>query len=675
MPRQSMPREAPESDPMLQLIGPTDTPEYDAARDLAERIGVAWADIATNPQHQMTIVAAAKCYGQPVCDIDMLVFYHTNTPYPLPAQPGDYRTVHVASLCLVIEVKEHLPEQVRFVGTQTEVQYHTRWHNVSEQNYKQRFAVKGFLEEQSIAPPFIISLIWLRNVPEAHIPNSLHNLIGQDTTWESILHRVRRHMRPKMHAAVRTLCISAGNELPRVVNLFSTTRKPQPTDIERTKLKAMTHLYTAAESGQVPAYVTNLGTQLLIIQGRGGTGKTATLLRLAHMLYEHRHARVLILTYNRALVADIRRLLALLGVRDGIAQQSIAVQTAHSYFYQLLRGFGILNPQRSDFLDNYDTYKQTLQRRLAACQQPCQIESLIEKNNTAFSWDFIFIDEAQDWPTDERDILYSIYDYHRFVIADGRDQLTRGYRRCEWAEHVHPSQRQIVTLRKSLRLKAGVCNVVNAVAEQGGLHDWVVDPFGTEQGRVVVLHGYYKQHRHLHNELVRDHTMQGRSPIDMLVCVPPRLVRRNRDKVGSMVAQTLHDWGMYTWDATNPQVTNTYPIDPEQVRIVQYDSCRGLEGWTVVHLGLDDLYDYKVNSFVPTHEDMATPSFDHARAAHDYAMRWLMIPLTRGIHTLVIQVSPLTPLTHPVVATLRAVAERFPNLVEWHSAESTVIPS
>ncbi len=646
---------------MLNIIGSTSTPEYQAANDLASRINAAWPDIASSSQHQLTLVATAKCYGQPVCDIDLLVLFHTTTPYQLPPAPGDTRPLYLGSLCMVIEIKDHSPNRVRVVGTNVEVQYHDRWHNVSEQNFKQRFAVKGFLETQEIKPPFIVNLIWLRNVPETRLPPLPHNLIGQDASWNTILERFRLHTRPFWNTRAKKLQSNAGGDMPNAIRVFSETRKLQSTDIENTKIKGVIRAGTL--TGQVPAYVAKLGSQLLIIQGRGGTGKTATLLKLAHVLYEHRKARVLILTYNRALVADIRRLLALMDVRDGVAQQSIAVQTAHSFFYQLMQGFGILPDQCNDFIERYNDYKMSLEMLLSA--HSASVRELIQENNTAFSWDFIFIDEAQDWPADERNILFAAYPYYSFVIADGGDQLTRGSVRCNWAENVPTEQRQIVSLRKSLRLKAGVCRFANAFATEVGLQDWVVEPFGSEQGRIIIIQGNYTDQRDLHNLLLRDLANQGRTQIDMLFCVPPRLVKRSNGTTESVVAKTFQKWGLQTWDATNPNITNQYPIDTSQVRIVQYDSCRGLEAWTVVHLSFDDLYDYKRNSFVPSETEKSDIFFDQAKAAHDYAMRWLMIPLTRGMHTLVLQLSPSINADHPVIAALQAVSTSHPGLIEW----------
>lgn len=413
---------------MLQLTGPQETPEYQAAQQLARCIIAAWPDIATSPDQQMTLAAAAKCYGQQVCDVDLLLFFQTNKPITLSPTPGERQPVALASCCLAIEVKDHSANDVRFVGPLVEVRYHQRWHAVSEQSYRQRFAVKGYLEAQSIKSPFIVNLIWLRNVSAAQFPPPPHNLIGQDVTWDAILQQIRQHMKPFPHQQSQTLRIQSGGDIAKAAMAFTEVRHPRSTAIEQSKIKGLVD--TTAKADQMPAYVTKLGSQLLMFQGRGGTGKTATLLKLAHVLYTHRQARVLILTYNRVLASEMRRLLALLGVRDGVAQQSIQVQTVYSFLYHLADGFGILPNPCDDFLQRYDEYKMALEMLLSA--HTGSIADIVQTNNTTFSWDVICIDEAQDWPVDERNILYTVYDYRQFVIADGGDQVTRGHTRCNW---------------------------------------------------------------------------------------------------------------------------------------------------------------------------------------------------------------------------------------------------
>jgi hypothetical protein len=75
---------------------------------------------------------------------------------------------------------------------------------------------------------------------------------------------------------------------------------------------------------------------------------------------------------------------------------------------------------------------------------------------------------------------------------------------------------------------------------------------------------------------------------------------------------------------------------------------------------LDDFFEYKQNSWPIS----GAPVRDDERHAFLHAARWLMIPLTRAIDTLVIQVSSRST---PLKAILRKVADTSPDYVEWHT--------
>ena len=105
-----------------------------------------------------------------------------------------------------------------------------------------------------------------------------------------------------------------------------------------------------------------------------------------------------------------------------------------------------------------------------------------------------------------------------------------------------------------------------------------------------------------------------------------------------------------------------YPTDREELRFVQYDSCRGLEGWTTINYDLDLLWDYKVRqrlSECHAHDPLMESREEEAER---HAARWIMIPLTRAIDTLVINLSSVPGPLHSV---LWRAAKNRPDFVEW----------
>ena len=110
------------------------------------------------------------------------------------------------------------------------------------------------------------------------------------------------------------------------------TRRIQPTALDRSRCEQITKKLIDDQQ-----YAKKLGAQMLIFRGRAGSGKTIRLLRLASDLYK-RGNRVLFLTYNQALVADIRRLFSILHLEDSLDSRSgISVRTAHSFLKSILQ--------------------------------------------------------------------------------------------------------------------------------------------------------------------------------------------------------------------------------------------------------------------------------------------------------------------------------------------------
>ncbi|HEY0771869.1 MAG TPA: DNA/RNA helicase domain-containing protein [Sphingobacteriaceae bacterium] len=632
---------------MIAVLGPEHTTESAAAEHLQELIGTAWPSVAKSNQHSVQIVGSAKCYGQKRKDIDILVFANLGNPFSIGT--FNQKQISIQSFCLTIEVKSHAPQDIQFEGNKVYVKYKNGWEDASEQSEEQQVSLRSYLASLNLKAPYVTNLIWLLHVPESEIPQGNHNIIGSDATWEAFLHRIWSLRRSYLESKGQFVIRDQTNDLIRATEVF--TKKLTPSRLDRRKMEIISQ--KALRDQQ---YKEKIGRQLLIYRGRGGTGKTVQLLRVAHDLYREMDAKVLILTYNKALVSDIRRVLALMNISDDIARPSIIIQTVHQFLYSLFERLRIIPSPCLDFLAQYEQYKAEA-LELVGAAQPKEIEH----------WDYVFIDEAQDWPTDERDILFAVYDYRQFVLADGVDQLVRTQKHIDWRERVERKDTQVISLRKGLRLKEGLCVFAQTFARHLGLGEWNIEPDqNVHGGRVVILEGLYAEDRTLHDSILGRHLADGNAPVDMLFCVPPDLVRP--DKKYSYVGKKLRQWDFAVWDGVDPQARESYPTSLEQVRIVQYDSCRGLEGWTVVSLGFDKLYDYKLRKYEPKAEEVGQLFFDREKAAHNFAATWLMIPLTRAIDTLVIQLSHED---HYVKDVLREVAKECGGIVEWRKVEAT----
>lgn len=198
--------------------------------------------------------------------------------------------------------------------------------------------------------------------------------------------------------------------LASAANLF--TKTVVPTRLDRVRMELVNK-----RAANLSELLDAAGNKLLILRGRGGTGKTIRLLQLARRLSEERGARVLMLTYNRALVADIRRLLTILGISDDISSGTVQVQTLHSFLHAVLCGLGVIDHEYPAFLEKYEELKENALNFLReGAVSSADIEALTRSKKEAFLWDNIFVDEGQDWPENERDLLFRLYPFHNVVV-------------------------------------------------------------------------------------------------------------------------------------------------------------------------------------------------------------------------------------------------------------------
>lgn len=657
---------------MIRILGSTEGHESDAARDLRRLIVESWPHADTDDSIAIQIIAGVKCHGQKRRDLDLVLLLAADEPIffrPFlditwnEGPPFRPKQASVESLCVVIELKEQDASGVRFTGAgRVDVRYfqagHEYWSSATDQNEEQKYSLIGYLQHHGITSPYVSNLLWLKQLANKQMPSRPHNILGGNSTWEMFLNVLLQLDRRRSSDGGWTLSArkaDAPHRFDAVVRLL--TRTLQPTGLDRLRMDRITQAAVQND------WSDSLGTRQLIFRGRGGSGKTMLLLQLAWKAFEERNQRILVLTYNKALAADLRRLLTLLGVPDDIGARSIQIQTVHSFVYALLKGLRYLSDSEDSFLERYEQIKNEVLAMLhnEAITQG-DIASLLTQQPQAFRWDFIFIDEAQDWPENERDLLRHFYPTERFILADGVDQLVRG-KECDWHGSLPAGCSRTIYLPTCLRMKSALARFANDVALLLGLSNWKVSPNPeTPGGRVILIEGDYFQDRALHEELVGSAIAAGNQPVDMIGCMPPMLVVREEASgtVASVPAQRIREWGFEVWDGAVGDIRNTYAVSPQELRVVQYDSCRGLEGWVALLWGLDDFFEYKQNSWPIS----GAPVRDDERHAFLHAARWLMIPLTRAIDTLVIQVSSRST---PLKAILRKVADTSPDYVEWHT--------
>ncbi|NWF48133.1 AAA family ATPase [Hydrogenophaga sp. D2P1] len=642
---------------MIKIIGAEGSDEYAAAEKVKEEFEK-FLDPINCRKSDIRIVVSAKTYGEKRQDIDLVVAGFLSTRVEIPKSRTVTSQVFVKSFFLTIEVKNHRFNSIQFSGPKVFVRYKDRREDASEQAEEQKYSALEYIRKHRIEVPYILSILMLNNVPKSHLPSQRHNIIAGDFDLQDILEIIYIAQERRLSSGNKVFQAFRQDEASaylQVVDLFC--KKLELTQLDRKRIEI-----TTKKSFDQKFARENLGKQLLVIRGAGGTGKTVTLLQLAQYVYQELNAKALILTYNLALVSDIRRLMALIGMSDDIATAKVAVSTVHSFVYKILDIAGMAPGKDNQFLHNYADLKASLLSAIGAMDK-----SELEP------WDYIFIDEGQDWPEDERDIVFNLYGIPNVVVAEGRSQLVRSRSLCDWTTFRSlPLKYESVTYTRSLRMKHDQCKYVIKLIDALGLTDWKISPnveiFG---GRVIIAIGDLSVDQKLIDSVISSAKRDGNKEVDLFVCVPPSFVEKRsirrlnrfngREELFvekfSPLGDTLRDYGYAVWDGVDEEERQSFPTNVHQLRLVQYDSCRGLEGWAVINFAIDELYDYKKENFEPTPLEKSDFLFDHDASADNFAKKWLAIPMTRAIDTLVLNVKDPS---HWLVDVLIAAADGSP---------------
>jgi len=209
-------------------------------------------------------------------------------------------------------------------------------------------------------------------------------------------------------------------------------------------------------------------------------------------------------------------------------------------------------------------------------------------------------------------------------------------------------------------MKSNLARFANFMADQLGLSDWIVEPNEEARGgRVVVVEGDFLRDLTPHREFLDDIRRSGNAPIDCLYCVPPTLVEREGPTRRSAVARVLRAHGEAVWDGASGDERQDIPRDNQAPRVVQYRSCRGLEAWSVICLNIDESFEIEHRQASPDRQ-ASTP--DTSEGVRRHASRWMMIPLSRPMDTLVLN---LKEPSSDLGRVLRKAERRYPDFVQW----------
>jgi hypothetical protein len=621
---------------MIEIIGPEDSAEFEAANEIANQFTKLWPGLRDSPKHEEFIkfVASAKLSGYQVSDIDVIIignFKKSERKFiPLRSVKDtsdnfvEKIPITVENFLIAIEVKDQSQNRVKIIGDNIMVQYtreRLEWSSATDQNVKQVHSLRSYFRDNCNEDLYIHRLVYLRNVEQTEL-----NFIGQGFSAVDFLTCIAAISKIKFYNNKYHLHSFDSKDAPYIfdVPIF---RKVTPTNLDRFKMDKI--LATEKQTQEIAEY---MGKKCIFLRGHGGTGKTIMFMQSAWQSYEKYGKRILVLTYNIALAADIRRILSLLNIYANEDSRCINVESIYSHMYKLFHIFGIIDNEEDSDFSFYEDYCKNLNKHINEMDY-LQIREFTNEHHN-FDYDAVIIDEGQDWPNFEIKVLKQLYGLNKLCISDGIDQLIRG-EQARWVDSIEKEQVLTITLEKSLRMKKNLGVFVKEFANIYHLPMNVLPNEKSGGGRVIILNNSYSNHEALNSELLEELYKSGNSNVDSLFCSTDSQNYLNFfDKLNIRV-----------WNGFDEKIRKDYVRDKNSLRLFHYESIRGLEGWLVVLDQLDLYYESLINDNI----------------SHNQAIFRILIALSRPIDTLVITFhDPDSEFSKQILN----ITNKFPDFVE-----------
>lgn len=394
--------------------------------------------------------------GLPLPDreIDIIMLYHDSRDEHLQLKTTQGTPIH--SFVLIIEVKQHSPDLIRFKGQRLLVRYAQRWHDATAQCEAQTWALKRYQEasyqgKKRRSSALIQRAIWLARAPihafDQHPAVSGIPVHFSDLDWNELVSKFKVNGYFKsIRTLVDTPSHPTSHSLASLRDLLTYEANPTRLDIRR--VNALTQTRFDAEK---TAYIQNLGEGLLLLRGRGGTGKTFALVQMAlHLARQGK--RTVILTYNHGLIADINRSLRFIGASSPDIKPLPVLKTRYKFAQEIL-------------IQNLGEDREIDIKKISDLdgREAARFSALLKHNDPLeHNYDYVLVDEGQDWEDQHRDLMYRIFSPGRVIVADGVDQFV-GQARCKWdVDGIEINRRH--SLRASRRTKAATCQTISVIA-------------------------------------------------------------------------------------------------------------------------------------------------------------------------------------------------------------------
>lgn len=547
------------------------------------------------------------------------------------------------SMLINIELKSHENSGVTITKNDVLVDYKGKKSSAYTQNNDQKYSLKNFINKSesklSQTNIYISNLIWLPNYKgslgwgQSNINNLL---LGNNIDFKKFFDVAFTKTPPKLSSKTKKFYQSSVDErnvdgdlnilLEHVFLYYDKEVLPLQGDLSRKKLEQV--VQKQLDGKYKPAYE-SIGNKTLIIFGIPGSGKTLILLRFSYFLAVEQEARCLILTYNKALIADINRLSRLAGFKDDPSSASIGTSTCLRLMRKLFIEFNLykeepnnlsanerLNYFKSNFTNKYESLLKELLYLLKVADKD-DIDKL-KTSLLELNYQYVFIDESQDWYNEEKDILYSLFGNENCIVSYGSHQLLRNKIPLDWKSGTNSTYK--LTLTTSYRQKSNICHYIKDLCQRINFPDEIEVNNNLNGGKINIYcrdlssEDYSNFHRYCVEQCKN-------AAYDILILVGSEDDYHKKLKHNNI---EIHD-------GTIEKNKGIIPANMDASRVFNYQSSRGLEGWILIANNLDVFLQEMENTVFEAELGLSLQE-----TKEKVCNQWLYMILSRPIDTLII---------------------------------------
>ena len=215
--------------------------------------------------------------------------------------------------------------------------------------------------------------------------------------------------------------------------------------------------------------------------------------------------------------------------------------------------------------------------------------------------------------------------------------MVRTFTPARWFEGVDKKDRRFEQLKKCVRQKSSLAGFLKSMSVKFD-SEWDGEIFTRASGGNLILNCGNFESTGVFEDLATNCKMQGIENIDWLVMIPPSAVIQGAPK-STTISSFFNSKGFKALDLVEEKNRKEIYSDTEAFRVIQYESCRGLEGWVAVLYRFDDFLEMKLNSQFNINTAIPYSFEDLDIKSKQFVWNWFSMVFSRAMDTVVLNVN------------------------------------